>query len=112
VQVGHGSLFSSRAYLVVAGSGLADPDMKLFAVYADGSRRRIWLILSQKPVAPAGFHYYSIPPLRHGRGRRVTSLQLVRGSRVIARQLDTTGYQAPEQPDPVPLKVALHVFAS
>jgi hypothetical protein len=112
VQVGHGSLFSSRAYLVVAGSGLADPDMKLFAVYADGSRQRIWLILSQKPVAPAGFHYYSIPPLRHGRGRRVTSPQLVRGSRVIARQLDTTGYQAPEQPDPVPLKVALHVFAS
>lgn len=111
VQVGHGSLFSGRAYLVVAGSMFARRDTKLFAVYADGTRQRIRLILSQKPVGPAAFHYYAIAPTKHVRGRRMTSLQLVRGSRVLSREIWPV-YQAPEQPDPVALKVALHVFDS
>ena len=112
VQVGHGSLFTSRAYLVVAGSMLARRGTKLFAVYADGSRQRIRLLLSRKPAGASAFHYYAIPPVQRVRGRRVTSLQLVRGSRVLARQIPADAYQGPEQPDPVPLRVALHVFAS
>jgi len=112
VQVGHGSLFTSRAYLIVAGNTLAGRGTKLLAVYADGSRQRIRLILSRKPAGPAAFHYYAIPAGQNVRARRVASLQLVRGSRVLARQIQAIDYQTPEQPDPVPLKVALHVFAS
>jgi hypothetical protein len=113
VQIGHGSLFTSRAYLVVAGSTLARRDTKLFLAYADGSRQRIRLILSGKPVGPAAFHYYSIPTVQHVRGRRVTGLELVRRSRVVARQfLPAMPYQAPEQPGPVPLEAALRVLDS
>lgn len=113
VQVGHGDLFSSRAYLVVAGSMFARRDTKLFAVYADGSRQRIRLILTQKPDGPAAFHYYAVAPTEQVRGRRMTGLQLVRGSRVLSREIwPDLGYQAPEQPAPVPLKIALHVFGS
>ena len=111
VQVGHGSLFTSRAYLVVAGDMLARPGTKLFAVFADGSRQRIELIASRKPSGAAGLHYYLIPRLHRVRGRRLASLQLVRGSRVLARQI-SPGYQAPEQPDPQPLRTALRVFGS
>jgi hypothetical protein len=112
VQIGHGRLFTSRAYLVVAGSTLARRDTKLFLAYADGSRQRIRLILSGKPVGPAAFHYYSIHTVQHVRGRRVTALELVRGSRVVARQILPVPYQAPEQPGPVPLEAALRVLDS
>jgi hypothetical protein len=88
-------------------------DTKLFAVYADGSRQRIRLILTQKPDGPAAFHYYEVAPTDQVRGRRMTGLQLVRGSRVLSREIwPDLGYQAPEQPAPVPLKIALEVFGS
>jgi hypothetical protein len=114
VQVGHGSLFTSRAYLVVAGSTLARRGTKLFAVYADGSRRPIRLMLSRKPVAPAAFHYYVIPKVNQVRGHRATALELVRGSRLIARQMLPLPYQAPNpnQPGPLALKAALHALDS
>jgi hypothetical protein len=112
VQVGQGSLFSSRAYLVVAGSMFAHRDTKLFTVFADGSRRRLELIPSGKPTGPSAFHYYLIPPLRYARGRRMTGFEIVRGSRVVARDDSLLGYQAPEQPAPRPLRAALRVFDS
>ena len=112
VQIGHGSLFSSRAYLVVAGSMFARRGTKLFTVFAGGSRRRLELIPSGKPTGPTAFHYYLIPPLRHTRARRMTGFEIVRGSRVIARADSLLGYQAPEQPAPRPLQTALRVFDS
>ena len=112
VQVGHGSLFSSRAYLVVAGSMFARPGTKLFAVFADGSRHRLELIPSGKPTGPAAFHYYVIPPLRYARNRRMTAFEIVRGSRVVAHDDSFMGYQAPQQPAPLPLQAALRVFDS
>jgi len=112
VQIGHGSLFTSRAYLVVAGSMFARRGTKLFAIFTDGSRRRIKLIASGKPSGATAFHYYLIPRVHRLRARQVASLQLVRGTRVLARQILPEPYQAPEQPDPVPLRAALRVFAS
>jgi hypothetical protein len=41
VQSGHGGLFTSRAYLVVAGNTLGKRDIRLFLTYAGGSRVRI-----------------------------------------------------------------------
>ena len=105
VRVGH-----SGSYLVVAGSKFARRGTKLFAVFADGSRQRIKLIPSGKPSGPGALHYYLVP--RHQiRGRRVASLQLVRGSRVLARQISPQA-QAAEQPGPLTLRAALRVFDS
>jgi hypothetical protein len=109
VQVGHGSLFSSRAYLVVAGSTLAKRDTRLFLVYANGSRERIKLILAGKPKG-AGFYYYVIPKVEQARGRRATALEVVRGSRVVARETLPLSYQASKQPGPLTLQAALHEF--
>jgi hypothetical protein len=109
VQVGHGSLFSSRAYLVVAGSTLAKRDTRLFLVYANGSRERIKLILAGKPKG-AGFYYYVIPKVQQARGRRATALEVVRGSRVVARETLPLSYQASKQPGPLTLQAALHAF--
>jgi hypothetical protein len=108
VQVGHGGLFTSRAYLVAYGSTLAKRGTKLFLVYAGGSRERIKLILSGKPGA--GLYYYVIPRVHQVRGRRATALELVHGSHLIARQMLPLSYQAPEQPGPLTLQAALHVL--
>jgi hypothetical protein len=110
VQVGHGSLFTSRAYLVVAGSMFARRGAKLFAVFADGSRQRIKLIASGEPTGPTAFHYYVIPRVHQARGRRVTGLELVHGSRVVARQMLPLPYPAPKQPGPVTLQAAMHLL--
>jgi hypothetical protein len=107
VQLGDGGLFTSRAYLVVAGSALAKRDTKLFLVYAGGSRERIKLISVGKPVG-AGFYYYVIPKVHRVRGRRATALELVRGSRLVARQMLPLPYQASKQPGPLTLQAALH----
>jgi hypothetical protein len=112
VQLGHGSLFTSRVYLVVAGSTLARRDTKVFVAYADGSRERIRLRLFGNPVTPAAFHYYVIPPLEQARGRHATSLQVVRGSRVVAHQFLPFGYQEPKQPGPRELQRALQLLGS
>lgn len=108
-QVGHGGLFTSRAYLVASGSTLAERGTKLFLVYAGGSRERIKLILAEKAVG-AGFYYYVIPKIHRVRGRRATALELVRGSRLVARQLLPLPYQAPKQPGPLPLRAARQVL--
>jgi hypothetical protein len=108
-QDGHGGLFSSRAYLVTSGSALAKPGTKLFLVYPGGSRERIKLILAGKP-AGAGFSYYVIPKVQRARGRRATALEVVRGSRVVARQPLPLPYQGLRQPGPLTLKAALHAF--
>ena len=107
VQVGRGSLFSSRAYLVVAGSTLEQNGAKLFLVYADSSRERIKPILIGKPIG-AGFYYSVIPKAHRIRKGRVTALELVRGSRLVVRQPLPLSYQAPEQPGPLTLQAALH----
>lgn len=112
VQVGHGSLFTSRAYLVVAGSMFARRGTELFATFADGSRQRIKLIAFGKPSGRTAFHYYLVPRVPHARAGRVESFQLVRGSRVLARERAWPDYQAPEQPDPLPLRAALRVFGT
>jgi hypothetical protein len=112
VQVGQGSLFSRRAYLIVAGSMFARHGTKLFAVFADGNRRRLELIPSGRPTGPTAFHYYLIPPLRYARGRQTTGFVIVRGARVVARDDAFVGYQAPQQPAPGPLQAALRVFES
>jgi hypothetical protein len=109
VQVGRGSLFSSRAYLVVAGSTLEQRGTKLFLVYADGSRERIKPILAGKPVG-AGFYYYVIPKAHRIRVGRATALELVRGSRLVARQPLPMPYQGPEQPGELQVRVAQQVF--
>jgi hypothetical protein len=109
VQVGHGGLFTSRAYLVASGSTLAERGTKLFLVYPGGGRARIKLILTGRP-AGAGFSYYVIPKVDRVRGRQATALELVRGSRVVARQILPLPYQAPRQPGPLTLKGALHAF--
>jgi hypothetical protein len=108
-QVGHGGLFTSRAYLVVSGSTLAERGTKLFLVYPGGSRERIKLILVERAVG-AGFYYYVIPKIHRVRGRRATALELVRGSRLFARQMLPLPYQAPKQPGPLPLRVARQVL--
>jgi hypothetical protein len=110
--VRHGTLFSGHAYLVVAGSMFARRDTKLFAVFADGSRQRIKLIASGKPAGPTAFHYYLIAKAQQVRARPVMGLQLVRGSRVLARPIWPLGYQAPEGPAPLPLRAALRAFDS
>ena len=109
VQVGSGGLFTSRAYLVVAGSTLEQRGTKLFLVYAGGSRERIKLILAGKPVG-AGFYYYVIPKVDRVRGPRATALELVRGSRLVVRQMLPMPYQARKQPGPLMLRGALHVL--
>jgi hypothetical protein len=108
-QVGRGGLFTSRAYLVVAGSTLAKRGTKLFLVHADGSRERIKLILVEQSVG-AGFYYYVIPEGQRGRVGRATALELVRGSRLVARQALPLPYQVPRQPGPLPLRGALQVL--
>jgi hypothetical protein len=106
---GHGGLFTSRAYLVTSGSTLAEPGTKLFLVYAGGSRQRIKLILAGKPVG-AGFYYYVIPKVHQIRRRRATALEVVRGSRLFARQMLPLPYQAPKQPGRLTLQAVLHVL--
>jgi hypothetical protein len=110
VQDGHGGLFSSRAYLVASGSMLAKRGTKLFLVYGDGHRERIKLILAGKPVGSGGLYYYVIPNVQRVRGRRAAALELVRGSRVVARQSLPLPYQALRQPGPLTLKAALQAF--
>jgi hypothetical protein len=109
VQIGRGSLFSSRAYLVVAGSTLEQRGAKLFLVYAHGSRERIKPILLGKPVR-AGFYYYVIPKPHRIRVGRPTALELVRGSRLVARQPLPMPYQGPEQPGELQVRVAQQVL--
>jgi hypothetical protein len=108
-QVGRGGLFTSRAYLVVAGSTLAKRGTKLFLVRADGSRERIKLILVERSVG-AGFYYYVIPGGQRVRVGRATALELVRGSRLVARQALPLPYQVPRQPGPLPLRGARQVL--
>jgi hypothetical protein len=107
VQEGHGALFTSRAYLVVAGSTLAKRDIRLVLTYAGGSRVRIKLILAGKPVG-AGFSYYVIPKVQQVRGPRATALEVVRGSHLVAREMLPLSYQASKQPGPLTLQAALH----
>ena len=109
VQVGHGSLFSSRAYLVVAGNALEQRGAKLFLMYPGGIRERLKPILLGKP-AGAGFYYYVIPKVHSARSRRATGLELVRGSRLVARQELPLAYQRPEQPGVAQLRVAQRVL--
>ena len=109
VQVGHGSLFSSRAYLVVAGNALEQRGAKLFLMYPGGIRERLKPILLGKR-AGAGFYYYVIPKVHSARSRRATDLELVRGSRLVARQELPLAYQRPEQPGVAQLRVAQRVL--
>jgi hypothetical protein len=106
-QSGHGGLFTSRAYLVAYGSTLAKSGTKLFLVYTGGRRERIKLILAGKEVG-AGFYYYVIPKVHGVRGRRATALEVVRGSRLVARQMLPLPYLAPKQPGPLTLQAVLH----
>ncbi|MGZ4438837.1 MAG: hypothetical protein ACXVZN_00510 [Gaiellaceae bacterium] len=109
VQVGRGSLFSSRAYLVVVGDVLERSGAKLFLVHTDGSRERIKPILVEKP-AGAGFYYYVIPKAHRapGPGR---ALEVVRGSRLVARRAFPLPYQRPEQPGVAQLRGAQRVLS-
>jgi hypothetical protein len=51
------------------------------------------------------------PPVVTWRTRpRSTSIQVVRGSRVVAREFLSLGYQAPKQPGPRALQRALQLF--
>jgi hypothetical protein len=108
LQRGHGGLFTSKAYLVVAGSALARPGTRLLLVYADGSRSPIAPILARRP-AHGGFYYYRVPTM-HARARRATGLEVVRGSRVLARSDWLLSYQAPKQPGPRALRTALRLL--
>ena len=109
VQVGHGSLFSSRAYLVVAGNALEQSGAKLFLVYADGSRERLEPILDSK-AAGAAFYYYVVQKLHRVRGP-ARALELVRGSRLVARQELPLPYQRPEQPGVAQFRAAQQVLS-
>lgn len=110
LQRSTGGLFASRAYLVVAGRTLAQRRMKLVLVFGNGRREPLELT----PTAPSGevgFHYYTIPTVSHVPSRQMPRLEVVRGSRVLARQALLSS-QAPKQPGPLTLQTALRVFDS
>jgi hypothetical protein len=85
--VGGGGIAKGNGVFVrIGGSTRVAPGAKLFVVYADGSRERIKVIWVSKPIG-AGFYYHAIPKAHRVRVRRATALELVRGSRVVARQV-------------------------
>ena len=109
VQVGRGSLFSSSAYLVVAGNALEQTGAKLFLTYPGGIREPIKPLLVGRPPGAAGFYYYEVPKV--ARNGRATGLELVRDSRVVVRESLPLPYQRGEQPGVAQLRAAQHVLS-
>jgi hypothetical protein len=71
--------------LAVSGSTRATPGAHLFVAYADGSVSPIKLIWVSRPIQ-AGFYYKVIPRSHRTQPHRAIAVELVRGTRIIARQ--------------------------
>ena len=71
---------------LIGGSVFARLGQRLVFVYADGARERVQLVFVGHPIG-AAFFFREIPRARRVAQRRLKSLELRRGSRLIARQL-------------------------
>jgi hypothetical protein len=83
---GGGNANGRGAFVRIGGSTRVAPGAELFVVYADGSSERIKVIWVSKPIG-AGFYYHVIPKAHRVRPRRATALELMRGPRLVARQV-------------------------
>jgi len=70
----------------VEGSTLAAPGARLYIIYADQTRERMPLIWVSSPI-DAGFFFHAIPAEHRRPGHWPITLELKRGSRVIALQV-------------------------
>jgi hypothetical protein len=71
---------------LISGSVFARPGQHLVLVYADGTRERAQLTFVGRPIR-AAFFFREIPRAHRVAERRLTSLELRRGSTLIARGL-------------------------
>jgi hypothetical protein len=71
---------------VIGGSVFARFGQRLVFVYADGARERVQLTLVDRPIG-AAFFFREIRRGHRVAERRLKSLELRRGSQLIARQL-------------------------
>jgi hypothetical protein len=78
--------------MVVQGSAPVAPGEKLFVVYADGARERLKVTRVSKQVRP-GLSYicdcyrHVIPRVHRAYSRRPIAVELIHGTRTVARQL-------------------------
>jgi hypothetical protein len=79
------SLSSRQGITFVGGSVFAKPGQRLVLVYADGERERVSLTFVSRPIG-AAFFLRKIAPAHQTAKTRLRSLELRRGSRLIARQ--------------------------
>jgi hypothetical protein len=72
--------------MLIGGSVFARVGQRLVLVYADGARERVQLTFVGRPIR-AAFFLCEIPRAHRVAERRLKSLELRRGSILIARQL-------------------------
>lgn len=71
---------------LVSGSAFARLGQRFVLVYADGARERVQLTFVGRPIR-AAFFFREIPPAHRVAERRLKSLELRQGSRLVSRQL-------------------------
>jgi hypothetical protein len=92
LTVGAASDKYRRAWAVVQGSAPVAPGEKLFVVYADGARERLKVTSVSKQVRPGlsyicqCFHHV-IPRVHRAYSRRPIAVELMHGTRTVARQV-------------------------
>jgi hypothetical protein len=106
---GQSGPFDSRAVVVLAGGMLAAPGTRIYLTY-DGIRRRISSSSAGTAVG-SRFEYLVLPRAHELQPRRAIALEVVRGSRVIARpSMSPPFYDAAKQPGPLALRAALRLL--
>jgi hypothetical protein len=78
--------------MVVQGSAPVAPGEKLFVVYADGARERLNVTWVRKQVRPGlsyicQCYHYVIPRMHRAYSRRPIAVELMHGTRTVARQV-------------------------